>query len=139
MLWWWNPLYWLTRARLDAEAELACDAWVVGALPEDRLVYAETLFDIGSALSRAVSPAPALGAAGSGRFLERRLTMILHERVPFRLSPLALLAAALLVLFALPSWSATVVPAGDPADGTDSGDPVRAGRSRPRLCRGRRR
>jgi beta-lactamase regulating signal transducer with metallopeptidase domain len=117
LLWWWNPLFWLTRARLDAEAELACDAWVIGALPEHRLVYAETLFDIGSALSRAVSPAPALGAAGSGRFLERRLTMILHERVPFRLSPMALLAAALLVLFALPSWSATVVPAGDPTDG----------------------
>ena len=111
MIWWWNPLYWLTRARLDAEAELACDAWVVWALPKDRLAYAETLFDIGSTLSRAVSPAPALGAAGSGRFFERRLTMILHERVPCRLSPLALLAACLLVLFALPSWSATVVPA----------------------------
>jgi beta-lactamase regulating signal transducer with metallopeptidase domain len=116
LFWWWNPLYWLTRARLDAEAELACDAWVVGALPEDRLAYAETLFHIGSALSRTVSPAPALGAAGSGRFLERRLTMILHERVPFRLSPLALLAAGLLVLFALPSWSATVVPTIDPAE-----------------------
>ena len=94
LLWWWNPLYWLTRARLDAEAELACDAWVVWALPKDRLAYAETLFDIGSALSRAGSPAPALGVAGSGRFLERRLTMILHERVPCRLSPLALLAVA---------------------------------------------
>ncbi len=38
LIWWWNPLYWLTRARLDAEAELACDAWVVWALPKDRLV-----------------------------------------------------------------------------------------------------
>ena len=37
LIWWWNPLYWLTRARLDAEAELACDAWVVWALPKDRL------------------------------------------------------------------------------------------------------
>src|SRR5262249_28162567 len=65
LLWWWNPLYWLARARLDAEAELACDAWVVWALPDDRLAYAETLFAIGSALSRAVAPAPALGVAGS--------------------------------------------------------------------------
>ena len=111
LLWWWNPLYWLIRARLDAEAELACDAWVVGTLPEDRIAYAETLFDIGSALSRSVSPAPALGAAGPVRLLERRLTMILHERVPFRPSPLALLAAGLLCLFALPSWSATVIQA----------------------------
>jgi beta-lactamase regulating signal transducer with metallopeptidase domain len=113
LLWWWNPLYWLTRARLDAEAELACDAWVVWALPKDRLAYAETLFDIGSRLSRAVSPAPALGAAGSGRFLERRLTMILREHVPCRLSPSVLLAAVLLVLFAIPSWSA-ITPAAEP-------------------------
>ena len=53
LVWWWNPLYWLTRSRLDAEAELACDAWVVWALPKDRLSYAEVLFDICSTLSLA--------------------------------------------------------------------------------------
>ncbi len=105
-IWWWNPLYWLARSRLDAEAELACDAWVVWALPDHRLAYAETLFAIGSATSRAVAPAPALGAAGPGRLLERRLTMILRESVPYRLSPAVLLAAALLIVFSLPSWSA---------------------------------
>src|SRR4029079_11269614 len=56
LLWWWNPLYWLVRARLDAEAELACDAWVVWTLPKDRLAYAEVLFDICSTLSLARSP-----------------------------------------------------------------------------------
>jgi beta-lactamase regulating signal transducer with metallopeptidase domain len=108
LIWWWNPLYWLTRARLDAEAELACDAWVVWALPKDkdRLAYAEVLFDLCATLSLARSPAPTLGVAGSGRFLERRLTMILHDHVSCRLSPLGLLGACLLVLFALPSWSA---------------------------------
>jgi len=105
LVWWWNPLYWLTRARLDAEAELACDAWVVWALPKDRLNYAEVLFDI-CTLSLARPPAPTLGVAGSGRFFERRLTMILHDHVPCRLSPLGLLGACLLVLIALPSWSA---------------------------------
>ncbi|MFI5454748.1 MAG: M56 family metallopeptidase [Isosphaerales bacterium] len=104
LVWWWNPLYWLTRARLDAEAELACDAWVVWALPKDRLSYAEALFDI-CTLSLARPPAPTLGVAGSGRFFERRLTMILHDHVPCRLSPLGFLGACLLVLFALPSWS----------------------------------
>ncbi len=106
LIWWWNPIYWLARARLDAEAELACDAWVVWALPKDRLTYAEVLFDICSTLSLAKPPAPALGVAGSGRFFERRLTMILHDHVPCRLSPLSLLVACLLTLFALPSWSA---------------------------------
>src|SRR5262249_40376872 len=81
------PLYWLARARIDAEAELACDAWVVWALPGDRLAYAEALFDIGSRASRALAPAPALGVVGPGRFLERRLTMILREQVPCRVSP----------------------------------------------------
>ena len=109
LIWWWNPLYWLTRARLDAEAELACDAWVVWAQPKDkdRLAYAEVLFDLCATLSLARSPAPTLGVAGSGRFFERRLTMILHDHVSCRLSPLGLLGACLLVLFALPSWSAT--------------------------------
>ena len=114
LIWWWNPLYWLTRSRLDAEAELACDAWVVWALPKDRLSLCRGLFDICSTLSLAKPPAPTLGVAGSGRFFERRLTMILHDHVPCRLSPLGLLGACLLVLFALPSWSAAKPPAARP-------------------------
>jgi hypothetical protein len=104
LIWWWNPLYWLTRNRLDAEAELACDAWVVWAHPKDRLAYAEVLFDICSALSLVKPVPPALGIASSGRFFERRLMMILHDYVPCRLSPLGFVGACLLVLFALPSW-----------------------------------
>ena len=105
LIWWWNPIYWLARARLDAEAELACDAWVVWALPKDRLTYAEVLFDICSNLLPAKPMAPSLSVAGSGRFFERRLTMILHNHVPCRLSPTAFLGACLLVLVALPTWS----------------------------------
>ena len=29
-VWWWHPLFWWVRRRLTQEAELACDAWVVG-------------------------------------------------------------------------------------------------------------
>ena len=78
LVWWWNPVYWLARTRIDAEAELACDAWVVATLPKDRLAYAEVLFNIFSTLSAVRPPVPALGAVGSGRLLERRLTMIVH-------------------------------------------------------------
>ncbi len=105
LLWWWNPLYWLTCSRLDAEAELACDAWVVRALPDDRLDYAETLFQICSDFSRPRSPSPALGVAGSGHFFERRLHMILHENDSCRVAPLAMVAAGLLALLAVPSWT----------------------------------
>ncbi len=106
LVWWWNPVYWFTRLRLDAEAELACDAWVVWALPKDRLSYAEVLFDICATISRAEPTAPTLSVVGSGRFFERRLTMILRDRVPCRLSPLGLVAACLLLFVAVPSWSA---------------------------------
>jgi beta-lactamase regulating signal transducer with metallopeptidase domain len=120
LFWWWNPLYWLTRARLDAEAELACDAWVVWALPKDRLTYAEVLFDICSTLLPAEPMAPALSVAGSGRFFERRLNMILHNHVPCRLSPPGFLAACLLVLVALPAWSMARVAKADQDSGAPS-------------------
>ena len=86
LLWWWNPLYWMTRRRLDAEAELACDEWAVGAFPEGRLAYAEALLEVCRSLSTAERPVPALGVAGSGQSLERRVTMILSPN-PIRPAP----------------------------------------------------
>ncbi len=105
LVWWWNPLYWHTRRRLDFEAELACDAWVLWALPDDRLTYAESLIQIGSSKFLAATPAPSLGVAGSARSFERRLTMILGDRVACRVPAPGLVGAALLTLLALPSWT----------------------------------
>ena len=115
LIWWWNPLYWIVRGRLDADAELACDAWVVWALPDDRLLYAETVLDICEVLSRSLTPAksPALvlGVTRAGEFFERRLSMIVREHVPNRLSFPALMGAGLLVLLGLPSWTLADPPA----------------------------
>ena len=105
LVWWWNPLYWLAVHRLDFEAELACDAWVLWALPNDRLGYAESLVRICASLSLARSPAPALGVAGTGRSFERRLMMILRDRVSHRASMRGIIAAMVLALLALPSWT----------------------------------
>ena len=143
LFWWWNPLYWLTCRRLDAEAELACDAWVVWALPDDRLTYAEVLFQICSEFSRASSAAPALGVAGSGRFFERRLTMILRDRRLLPCLAAVLLAACLLALLALPSWTlarptALIVPRSRAAGRTEL-DGRRSSRKPGRRRRGRRR
>jgi beta-lactamase regulating signal transducer with metallopeptidase domain len=117
-VWWWNPLYWIARRRIDAEAELACDAWVMWALPEDRIAYAETLVDICESFSMSrTSPlalAPALGVTSSGRLLERRLTMILRDDVPCRLSLAGGFGAGLLVLLGLPAWTIA-----EPARGPD--------------------
>ncbi len=110
LLWWWNPLYWSTRRRLDAEAELACDEWAVRAFPEGRLAYAEALLHVCRSLSLAEPRVPALGVAGSGPSLERRVTMILSEPNPPLASTRALLGTGLLALLALPGWSAPAAP-----------------------------
>jgi bla regulator protein BlaR1 len=106
LIWWWNPVYWLTRERLSTEAELACDEWAIRAVPDGRVSYAEALLDVCRTLSTTRSPAPALGVAGAGRFLERRVNMILQNHAPSRISLPVLLGAALLALLALPGWSA---------------------------------
>jgi beta-lactamase regulating signal transducer with metallopeptidase domain len=108
LIWWWNPVYWLTRERLSTEAELACDEWAIRAVPDGRVSYAEALLDVCRTLSTTRSPAPALGVAGAGagRFLERRVKMILQHQAPSRISVPVLLGAGLLFLVALPGWSA---------------------------------
>jgi beta-lactamase regulating signal transducer with metallopeptidase domain len=121
-VWWWNPLYWIARHRIDALAELACDAWVVWALPADRIVYAETLLDICASLAIATprtpsrTPAPALGVTSSGRFFEGRLKMILSDHVDCRPGFAGLLGAGLLTLLALPSWIVAETPGERPRD-----------------------
>jgi beta-lactamase regulating signal transducer with metallopeptidase domain len=119
LLWWWNPLYRLARRRIEAEAELACDAWVVWALPDDRLTYAESLLHVGSALSLARWPSPSLGVAGAGQTFERRLLMIVREPASCRLSALGVLAAALLLALSLPSWTAATPLRPEPDDVPD--------------------
>jgi beta-lactamase regulating signal transducer with metallopeptidase domain len=115
LLWWWNPLYWLTRRRLDIEAELACDEWAVLAFPEGRLAYAEALLEVCRSLSTAEPAVPVLGVAGAGRFLERRVVMILREQDAPRNPAWVLMGAGLLALLALPGWSANAAPGPKPA------------------------
>lgn len=125
LIWWWNPLYWLTRRRLEAEAELACDEWAVRIFPKGRLALAEALLEVCQSLPAAKPPAPALGVAGSGRFLERRVAMILSDQAPSRATIPALFGAALLALLALPGWSASIAAPPEPPAApaaTDDGD-----------------
>src|SRR5205823_4430356 len=119
-IWWWNPLFWYVRHQLRENAELACDAWVVQTLPKGRRAYAEALLAVCECMSGGrdpdhsnkgvrrspAAPMPAVGVSTGGRrFLERRLAMILRERVALRLPRLGLITVALLALVALPAWS----------------------------------
>jgi beta-lactamase regulating signal transducer with metallopeptidase domain len=118
-LYWWHPVAWWARRRLQEAEELLCDARVVRALPGAAGAYAEALLKTVAFLSR---PRPALPAAASGlgqvRVLKRRLTMIMRgtsaERLP-RAAALAVLALGATALALRPGWAQA--PAAEPPAG----------------------
>jgi beta-lactamase regulating signal transducer with metallopeptidase domain len=105
VVWWWNPLFWFVRRRLRETAEMACDALAIGTCPERRCEYAEMLLEL-SAGFKSGAPAPVLAvSAGTPSSFERRLSMILSDRVSGKVSSWGALAAMLFALAALPGWS----------------------------------
>lgn len=102
-VWWWHPLWHLARRRLGREAERACDAWVIQLLPQARRSYAEALLAVAAHSAKVV--VPALGAAAGRADLERRLTMIMRERMPCRLPARWVVGVGVLALAALPTWT----------------------------------
>lgn len=108
VIWWWSPLFWYVRSALREQAELACDAWVISALPNGRRAYAESLLALSSAEMQGRSPALAavIGIrANNRRVLERRLVMIMQGRASLRLSVAAVVALAVMALASLPAWA----------------------------------
>jgi beta-lactamase regulating signal transducer with metallopeptidase domain len=106
IVWWWNPVFWYVRAARREQAELACDAWVISALPNGRRAYAESLLTLSIAGAKGASPAAVLGVrASTRRVLERRLVMIMKGRVPVRLSWMGFSIVALMAVATLPAWA----------------------------------
>ena len=106
-LWWWHPIVWWARRELRQYTELACDAWVVTQLPADRSCYAKALVDVCEFISLAKpAAAPAVGMArGNRRSFERRLHMILRQRIVARMPTLAWLTLIVAAVLVLPSFS----------------------------------
>src|SRR5690606_18148777 len=78
-VYWWHPVVWWVRSRIQEEADLCCDAWVVALAPGGRRVYAEALLATRSWLS-AGSDRCAVGlpmATARSRRFSRRLTMVM--------------------------------------------------------------
>lgn len=111
-VWWWNPVFWYVRRKLRAQAELACDAWAVWALPEQRREYAEALVGVMELAPERPALAPVLGM-GSGAMvaIERRITMILREQIPCGVPRVAWVLALALVALVVPGWSQEAQPA----------------------------
>lgn len=118
IVWWWNPLFWFVRSSLREQAELACDAWVISALPNGRRAYAESLLALSSELPRSVRPSMAVVgiSATTRRALERRLVMIMKGRTSLRLTFLGICSLIVIAAATLPTWaaSAQVAPPSGP-------------------------
>jgi beta-lactamase regulating signal transducer with metallopeptidase domain len=101
-LYWWHPVVWWARRRLQDAEEECCDAWVTWALPDAGPAYSSALVETVAFLADARTAVP-LGASGGGqaRHLQRRLTMILNGTTSRKLHALAfggVLAVAALLL-----------------------------------------
>lgn len=83
--WWWNPVYWVARRRIEENTELAGDSWAVWGQPENRAAYAGALLRISQQAPNNFLGAPTVGAS-RGDFLsfQRRLSMIIRHDSPPR-------------------------------------------------------
>jgi TonB family protein len=73
---WWNPLAWMTAARLDREQELACDDAVLSAgVSAD--AYAKVLLDVARECSRSLLLGCAMNASST---LRERLARLFERR-----------------------------------------------------------
>jgi beta-lactamase regulating signal transducer with metallopeptidase domain len=127
-LWWWHPVVWWARRELRQYAELACDAWVVAALPGERSRYAKALIDVCEFISLAKpTAAPAVGMVrGNRRSFERRLHMILRQSIAARMPFAAWLAVAAVAIFVIPGFTIGQ----DSGERADSSEPVLKSKAR---------
>ena len=122
-LYWWNPVAWWARRRVEEAEEECCDAWVRWALPRSVQSYAEALVETAVFLSGPRPPwSPATTGVGPITPLRRRLMMILDDpasRRTYRPGPRAALILGILCLPFLPAPApaepARQVPEAQPA------------------------
>jgi len=107
-LWWWYPLYWYVRRKMEENAELSCDAWAVWFQPDFRRAYAEAVVEVWKQGAPAIGSVPAfITGRAPHKLLERRLSMIMRANVPRKLSAYKAVLVALVAAVVLPIWSAS--------------------------------
>jgi len=114
ILFWWHPLFWLSRNQIKLHAELACDAWAVWCYPKQRKAFAVALID---AAERALSPNFAVTTLNAtprnSQHFKRRLKMIMKMGLSPKCSKVGMSCAILTLLLVLPSWSNPLKPEQD--------------------------
>lgn len=100
---WWHPVVWVARNRIEESEEECCDAWVVSELPHAPRRYAEALLDtIDFLCDRPVAVPPLASGLGTAAFLRRRLTRIMQGAPSKDLSARQRGGVLLIALLALP-------------------------------------
>ena len=106
-VYWWHPVVWWVRRRLQEEADLCCDAWVTWLMPQGRRAYAEALLQTKRYVNDNTMPVPAVGMAMTSRrarSFARRLTMLMTSSCKPKLSASGVVLA---VALATACWMAT--------------------------------
>lgn len=118
-LYWWNPLVWWIRRRVEEEADHCCDAWVTWLMPRRRRAYAEALLATRAYVGAGARGAPAIvmGATSPrSKCFARRIKMVMTHSSRPGLSVTGIgLAVSLLFVgwIVTPAWSR---PSLDPRD-----------------------
>ena len=113
---WWHPVVWWARHRIEEAEEECCDAWVVSQFPDTPRQYAEALLDTIDFLCESRPPLPPVACGlGHSHFIRHRLTRIMQGAAPKAISlrvrsALWLAAALLLPLQPFVFGSASVSP-----------------------------
>lgn len=102
-LYWWNPVVWFVRRRIQQSEELACDAWVVRENPNTANAYANALFQAVEVATGALRPAPLVASrVTSGGDLKERIEHVMNATWSAGLSKGSCWALSLAALCALP-------------------------------------
>lgn len=102
-IYWWNPVAWWARARIQQAEEECCDAWVLWTFPDSARQYAQTLVDTVDFLAGSSERKPEIATAfNQVNSLKRRIEMIVNAKVDRRLSWKMRAVLILLALIVVP-------------------------------------
>jgi beta-lactamase regulating signal transducer with metallopeptidase domain/Flp pilus assembly protein TadD len=105
---WWHPLVWIARRQLRRQAELACDARVVAAMPGKRRHYAESLITAAAGPLFRQPPAALAAVDSDRRSFEQRVRLIMQGRMSDHLSLASVVALVAVTLVVAPTWAGSV-------------------------------
>jgi beta-lactamase regulating signal transducer with metallopeptidase domain len=104
-LYWWHPVVWWARRRIEATEEACCDALVLARFSAAPRKYAEAILEAIDFLAESpISIPPSATALGEAPLLRERLTQIMTGAAPRGLSSRGRMAVLMLAAALLPIY-----------------------------------